>query len=522
MIIAWFERKSFLLRALAALATGAIMAFAMPPTALWPLMFLCFSFFYLLLAGQSGWRSAALGWAFGFGYFLVGLYWIGNALLVPGNPFKWVWPLTIAGLPVLLALFTGLSCWAATRLGNLRTWAGYMGFIGFIMLGEWLRGHIFTGFPWNLYGYSWARHLSMVQIVSIVGTYGLSLITLACATLPGFLLVRRPNRHTVSLAIFAVVTVLNVGWLWGSHRLNTTPTQLDQSIIIRIVQPNIAQEDKWNGDKIAENFQQLLIQSAAPKKPDTTTITLWPETAISDYIAANENAITMIARDVFMGNAQDRLISGVLRHGADANGQPLYYNSLITYDAQMNPITTYDKSHLVPFGEYIPFNDIIPLKPFVDFSGFTPGPGVTSQVVDGIPPFSGLVCYEVIFPGAVTPTQNNTAWMVNVTNDGWYGDSPGPYQHLTMAIFRAVEEGLPLARSANTGLSALIDPLGRVLSRIPYGVAAYADHPLPKPMAHKSIYARYKEIPTLTAIFALIACVAINYKKSKNAAKTTR
>lgn len=514
MITEWFDRHPFHFRALAVFLTGAVMAFAMPPAGIWPLMFLGFSFFYMLLASQTGLRSYALGWLFGFGYFLVGLYWIGNALLVPGNPFKWVWPLTIAGLPVVLAIFTGASCWAAARFAKLQTWTGYIAFISFIMLGEWLRGHVFTGFPWNLPGYTWARHLPMIQSVSVIGTYGLSALTIAWACLPGFLLVSRPGRHVVSVAVFVLITTLNICWMWGSYRISSTPVQYHDDIIIRIVQPNIAQEDKWNGDKIGENLRTIIALSAAPKKPGSTTVTLWPETAISDYIAENTDAIAMIRQGVFNGGStNDKLISGVLRHGLDGDQQPLYFNSLMTYDAAMQPLAAYDKSHLVPFGEYIPLKDFIPLEPFVDFSGFTAGQGLVTQRADGVPPFSGLVCYEVIFPGAVTSGQKDAEWMVNVTNDGWYGDSAGPYQHLTMAVFRAVEEGQPLARSANTGISALIDPLGRILQRIPYGVAAYADFPLPKKIMGVNFYAVYRDIPLLVTLIALIGYVFLSHRR---------
>ncbi len=483
------------------------MAFAMPPVALWPLMFLCFSLFYLLLSGQQGWRSYTLGWLFGFGYFLLGLYWIGNALLVPGNPFKWVWPLTIAGLPVLLAIFTGTSCWLVTRFARLHSWTGYIAFVGFLALGEWLRGHIFTGFPWNLYGYAWAKHLPMIQTVSVIGTYGLSLLTLAWAVLPGFLMLSRPGRRTVSLAALALVTTVNFCWIWGSHRLEKNPGQFRDDVVIRIVQPNIAQEDKWDRDKIGENLETTIRHSAAPKRPDTTTITVWPETAISDHIAENENAAHAIRQGVFGDRLNDRLIAGVLRHGTDDAGDPLYFNSLILYGPEMTALATYDKSHLVPFGEYIPLNNILPMRPFVDFAGFTPGPGLATQSVDGTPPFSGLVCYEVIFPGAVTSPDMDAVWLVNVTNDGWYGDSAGPYQHLTKAIFRAAEEGLPLARSANTGISAIIDPYGRVLGRIPYGTASFIDHPLPEPVRGKTFYALHKDGPVIFVTIALIAYV---------------
>ncbi|MBI2234154.1 MAG: apolipoprotein N-acyltransferase [Micavibrio aeruginosavorus] len=495
-----------LIRPLLIFLSGAAMAFAMPPFGLWPLLFAGFSLFYALTAGQTGWRVFLSGWLFGFGYFLVGLLWIGNALLVPGNPFKWVWPLAIAGLPVLMALFTGAGCYTAARLAPLRSWAGFFSFIACIGVAEWLRGHIFTGFPWNLYGYGWARSLSMVQSVSVIGIYGLSALTVAWAALPGFLYAIRAGRKAVSLSLLALITTLNVALMWGMNRLDNNPTVLHDDIIVRIVQPNIAQEDKWSSDKTADNLHALLRASAAEKIPGLTYALIWPETAVSDFLMQNESARDVI-RDAVFGNDNGNktyILSGVLRHALRGEDEPLYFNSLIAYDSRLTPLATFDKAHLVPFGEYIPFQHIIPLDPFVDFSGFTPGTGLQTQSASPLPPYSALVCYEILFPHAVALRQPRPEWIVNVTNDGWYGDSPGPYQHLTKAVFRAAEEGLPVIRAANTGISAAIDPYGRILQKIPYGIASYADIPLPRSHPEATPYARYGDTPFLAILGVVI------------------
>lgn len=508
-----------LIRPLLIFLSGAAMALAMPPFGLWPLLFAGFSLFYALAAGQTGWRVFLSGWLFGFGYFLLGLLWIGNALLVPGNPFKWVWPLAIAGLPVLMALFTGAGCYAAARLAPLRSWAGFFSFVACIGLAEWLRGHVFTGFPWNLYGYGWARSLSMVQSVSVIGIYGLSALTVAWAALPGFLYAIRADRKAVSLSLLALITTLNVTLLWGMNRLESNPTALHDDIIVRIVQPNIAQEDKWSGDKTAENLHALLRESAAAKIPGKTYALIWPETAVSDFLMQNESARGVI-RDAVFGNDNGNktyILSGVLRHVLRGEKEePLYFNSLIAYNSELTPLATFDKAHLVPFGEYIPFQHVIPLDPFVDFSGFTPGTGLQTQGVGPLPPYSALVCYEILFPHAVALRQPRPEWIVNVTNDGWYGDSPGPYQHLTKAIFRAVEEGLPVIRAANTGLSAAIDPYGRVLEKIPYGIAGYVDIALPRSRPEPTPYTRYGDLPVLMILGSVLAA-SLSVKRRRRA-----
>ena len=469
------------------------MALSAPPTAWWPLLFVCLSAFYILLSPQKGWRAFLSGWLFGFGYFLAGLYWIGNALLVPGNEFKWVWPLAIVGLPIGLAIFTGLATFAATWRADFKTWQGYCIFVFCLVASEFLRGNILTGFPWNLYGYAWGHELPMVQSVSIFGVYGLTLLTTLWACVPGLLYLQQAKLKQCVLSALVVILSISALYGWGAMRLRDHPTQTRNDLIVRVVQPNIPQQDKANRDLLIPNLRKLVEASAAPFVPGKTYAIIWPETAVSDYVMQDINVSDFIRTSLNDKGSKHFIIGGTLRHKDGADGKTAYYNSLVAYDPRLTPLNSYDKSHLVPFGEYIPFKDHIPLQPFVNFSGFTSGGGITTQTPDILPPYSGLVCYEVIFSGKVAKNSPRPEWMINVTNDGWYGDSPGPYQHLTMTAYRAVEEGTPLVRSANTGISAIIDPTGRIVRSIPYNAAGFIDSPLPSALQNPTLFSKYGE-----------------------------
>jgi apolipoprotein N-acyltransferase len=472
------------MRAALTFVSGAVMAFSAPPTAWWPLLFICLSAFYVLLSPLKGWRAFLSGWLFGFGYFVIGLYLIGNALLVPGNEFKWVWPLAIVGLPIGLAIFTGLAALVATRFADFKTWSGYCVFVFCLVASEWLRGNILTGFPWNLYGYTWAHHLAMVQSVSIFGVYGLTFLTTLWACVPGILYLQGAKAKQCILPGLAVVLSIASLYGWGAMRLKDNPTVNRDDLIVRVVQPNIPQEDKSNPDLFVPNLRKLVGASTAPFLPGKTYAIIWPETAVSDYAMQDKNVSDFIRTSLPGKETPYFIMAGTLRHEDSGDGKTTYYNSLVTYDRSLKTLNSYDKSHLVPFGEYIPFKDYIPLHPFVRFSGFTSGGGITTQSPASLPPFSGLVCYEVIFSGQVADNAQRPEWMVNVTNDGWYADSAGPYQHLSMAVYRAVEEGIPLIRSANTGISAIIDPNGRIIQHINYGIAGFTDAPLPRFLPH--------------------------------------
>lgn len=435
---------------------------AMAPANLWPILFAGLSLLTLALAHSRNKKQAFVtGWLFGFGYFLFSLSWIGNALLVEGNPYKWAWPLAVSGLPALLAFFPAFSTLLSYKFLNLKTIPGALGFVLIFTTFEYLRGHILTGFPWNLYGYTWVDIAPIVQIVSLGNIYALTSLTILWACTPGFLLLV-PKKAAFFLAGLSLISFAAC-FTFGIWRLHKIPSEYYNDISIKIVQPDIDQADKWKREEMAKHFLMLLELSKPQGDEKQTTYIIWPETATSHWFTSDPTAMEELI-SVLKSYAGDAYIfTGIFQRNPET-GAPL--NALVMIDKNGTISNTYVKHHLVPFGEYIPFQKWIPLTPIVAFSGFETGLGAQSfQTPQGLS-YSPLICYEVIFPGAVTSAAPpRPDFIINVTNDGWYGDSAGPRQHLTQAIFRAVEEGIPVIRSANTGISALITPLGEVKIR---------------------------------------------------------
>ncbi len=450
------------MRLLTCFLLGALSAYSMAPSNLWIALFIGLSGLYLMLAKEVKTRSAFLSvYVFSFGYFLISLSWIGNALLIEGNTYAWAWPLSVIGLPILLSFFPALAIMIAHRFTNLQTIKGYAGFVIMLAISEWLRGHLFTGFPWNLYGYTWADILPVIQIISFSDVYFLTLLTIFWASLSGFLLVSTTKKsQKVLIGVIGVFTFTSC-FAFGYARLANNPTQYHDDISIRLVQPNILQHEKWDRQKIVSNFYRMLDLSMADNTDDITTYIIWPETAISPWFANDKSSMGALKQTLQSYSGKAYLLSGVLRQ---KTGSKSYYNSIVLFNQDGVAIQTYDKSHLVPFGEYIPFQRFMPFGPISKFTGLKPGTGRQSQVSpDGLI-YSPLVCYEILFPGQVinkgaTPPDV----IINVTNDAWYGISAGPHQHFTQAVFRAIEEKTPVIRSANTGFSGVIDSFGRVI-----------------------------------------------------------
>lgn len=505
-------------RAALAFTAGALSVLAMPPYGIWCVLGATLPLFYAILATSHSGKTAFFeGWLFAFGYFGVGLVWIGNALLVDGNPFSWVWPLAIAGLPALLGLFYGVTSLLLHRYCRLSTLPGWSAFVSAVALTEWLRGHVFTGFPWNLYGYAWNETLTIAQSTALVGIYGLTSLTLFWGMLPALAWIHPTRQQALTLCLIGGISFASLQ-LWGYARLANNPLDLRSDTVVRLVQPNIPQEDKWDSRKANENTRKLLSLSA----PDggnagATTLIIWPETAITETFMMHENVQPTIQGVLAAYERPVFLLTGILRRevGPERNAER-YYNSLASYDAGLNRITLYDKSHLVPFGEYIPFQNLIPLNPFVNFSGFEKGSGPQTQSIETGLKISPLICYEIIFPHAATDRQAERAdLIVNVTNDAWYGDSAGPRQHLAMARFRAIEEGVPVARAANTGISGLFDPYGRLLGDIKLNSAGAKNAALPRALP-RSLYSRTGDFPFLILLGAILGSAHFCRRKSKH------
>jgi len=445
---------------------GALVAFALPPFYAVPILLLLIPGLLILIdQAESRWAIFLTGWAFGFGMFVSGLYWIAWALTVDIEAFWWLIPFAAAGLPAFLAVFTGVTAlaWRALPLSNPTARA--IAFAVLFSIAEWLRGFLFTGFPWNLLGYGWTAWLPVLQSVSVFGIHGLSFLTVLVAALPFGLIVGKANANrdaikalTAGVIIFAVMAT--AGW----NRLSTGPEIGDvDDVNLRLVQPNVAQENKWDSDLWPVHFRRLLDLSR--EDADGITHVIWPETAIPYFLSQDSGARSMIA-DVVPPDGV--VMTGAPRLEGDwSDPDRRVYNGLWVVDGAGTLIDSYDKAHLVPFGEYVPFRSILPIDKITPGRvDFTPGPGVRTLHIDGLPPVGPLICYEVVFPGRVVDSDDRPAWLLNVTNDAWYGHTTGPYQHFAITRVRAVEEGIPVVRVANTGISGVVDSTGRVTARL--------------------------------------------------------
>ena len=484
-------------RAGIALASGAAGALAMPPFGVWPALALSLVAAVWLIDGAAGgagrWpalRRAALdGWLWGLGYFVAGLWWIGAAFLVEADVFAWLLPFGVLGLPAVLAVFPAFG-FALARL----IWSPGAGRILALAFGlglsEWLRGWAFTGFPWNTLGMAFGQQLWLMQAASAVGLYGLTILAVAALASPATLATGETNagRFGPPAAAGALVVLLGA---FGAWRVPAGPMANVDGVKLRIVQPNLQQDAKFRPDKGTEILAEYLTLSDRATSPDRAgladvTHLVWPESAFPFLLHREPNALARISAAL---DGKTILVTGAARQGEALPGESgrRFYNSIQAVAPDGAIVATYDKVHLVPFGEYVPaFLDralrAIGLRQFVHIpGGFTAGDRQGAFKVPGLPDAIGSVCYEAIFPeGTAPPPGSRPGLILNVTNDGWFGDTPGPYQHFAQARLRAVERGLPLVRAANTGISGVADPYGRIAGTIPSGRAGVLDTGLPR------------------------------------------
>jgi apolipoprotein N-acyltransferase len=483
-------------RAAIAFVCGAISVLALAPFDLWPVAFLTFPIVVWLVDGAGaghlgGVPAAALtGWFFGFGYFLAGLYWIGNAFLVDAKIFGWLLPFAVAGLPAGLAFFTAFG-FALARLIWTRGPLRILALAVALTAAEWLRGHLLTGFPWNLYGYALTGPLVLAQSAALVGVWGLTFFAVAMFASPATLAddTAETKRPWLPLTLSVVLLVMMAGF--GLMRLNGTPTAYVDGVHLRIMQPNLQQDQKFNPSAKAEVMSRYLALSDRATGPNTSgmrdvTHLVWPESAFPFFLTRAPDAMAQIA-DLLPPSAV--LITGAVRPAERTNigGHQGAYNSVYVIDHDGSILSAYDKVHLVPFGEYLPFQALLEKIGLLQLTklpgGFLAGDRHRTYSVPRAPRFLPLICYEIIFPGEAVVSGDRPGWLVNLTNDGWFGTSTGPYQHFQQARVRAIEEGLPLVRAANTGISAVVDPVGRVVKSLPLGVEGVLDAPLPRPIA---------------------------------------
>ena len=484
---------------LLALVLGITAVGALPPLHIWPLLIPAFSgLFWLTEAAGRPRRAFAAGWWFGFGYFVAGLYWVANAFLVEPEQFGWLAPIAVLGLAALLALFTGAGSFLA-RLSGVRGIGAVLVFAASWTGLEWVRSWALTGFPWNMIGTTWVFSESMVQGTALVGTLGLSLFTILAAAMPAALADPevKPRDGIAAIAgAFVIMAMLLAG---GSVRLSKAGSiDTVEGVHLRLVQPNIPQRSKFQRELLDVHLQDHLQLGATPADVLPTHI-IWGETAAAFFLGDDVLRRGRIADHTPAGGLT---IVGALRRPPEGE-EFRVWNSLLAIDRSGAIVAHYDKSHLVPFGEYVPFRDLIGLsKLTAGTTDFSRGPGRVTLDLPSLPPVSPLICYEVIFPGNVTERGARPKWLLNLTNDAWYGLSAGPYQHFAAARLRAVEEGLPLVRVANTGISAIIDPYGRVVARLGLGERGIVDGPLPMALASPTMYSRFGNVSGLVLVAA--------------------
>ncbi len=487
------------MRLLVALVSGLAAAFALPPIGAWPVWGLAVPALLLILEGiePRRWRTAlAVGWSFGFGYFLFAFHWIGFAFLVDAGTYLWMMPFAVAGLAAAMALYWAFATLLVFALG-LRGISLVAIFAVSLAGAEWLRGTLFTGFPWAAPGLAVDGMGALAQTASLIGMTGLTLMVMLWAGLPLALIWSCREKWFAA----ALTILLPLGWMWGEVRLRE-PVVFAPGVRLRIVQPNIMQQQKWREDNARGIFDELKALSSRPGL-ETVTHLIWPETAVPFLI--DESAIARTELRPLLGG-RTSLITGSIRRESGVT-DPAVHNSIIVFDGEARVIARYDKWRLVPGGEFLPFRWLLEPMGFrkvVTVPGsFAAGAGPATLKIGQAPGFGALICYEAIFPQHLVSEGDRPEWLVNVTNDGWFGQSTGPYQHLAQARLRTIEQGLPMARAANTGISAVLDAHGRAVSMLGLGEKGIIDSALPRALP-PTLYARLGDWCLLTLMIALV------------------
>ncbi|QUS36604.1 apolipoprotein N-acyltransferase [Falsirhodobacter algicola] len=471
----------------AAFGLGAIMASGQAPIGFWWLTLIGLAALCVMLRRCDGWRAAAWTGLFaGAGYFALSLNWIVEPFLVDPITYGWMAPFAVVLISFGLGLFWALAAGLAHRLAH-RT----LGFALLLTAAEFARGHVLTGFPWALLGHVWIGS-APAQLAAWAGPTGLTLMTALMAALP---VAWRWRGAAVSAAL--LVAAFGAGH-WRLAQPEPAPT----GHILRIVQPNAAQEMKWDPDRAEALFRRALDLSAAPGPHD---LVIWPETSVpyllDDYVA----------EEIGFAAAAPAAVGIQRTEGSRA------FNALAVIGPDGAVRDIYDKHHLVPFGEYMPFGDTLARIGITAFAaqlgnGYSPGPGPKVLDMGALGHALPLICYEAVFPQDLRVAERPD-WLLQITNDAWFGTLTGPYQHLAQARLRAIEQGLPLVRAANTGVSAMVDAHGRITASLPLGQAGHLDAVLPGALP-PTLYARTGEVPVLILLAALLGLALLPRRRA--------
>lgn len=515
----WLQQRGRLGVPGLAFGNGALMSLAFAPSDLFPLLFLTIPLMIALVDRASSGREAfSFGWWTGFGLFVVGLNWIGNSFTQQDAVPAALAPFAVLALAAVMAVYIGALFLIARKLW-LRGMMRVLLFAVLWTLFEIMRGVLFTGFPWNLVGAAWAEWLWVAQSAHWITVYGLSFVTvIVCGAFACLLDRGHPAAQAARVGVPLLALAVMAGA--GYQRLDEARTHYHLGISLRIVQANIPQREKWVSYLIEDHFDKHMSLSRASDpegKANGVRLLIWPETAVQRENFDREGSIHRWRMSKLLEYGSFA-ITGAPRYRR-VDGKYRYYNSLFVINSDADLYARYDKVHLVPFGEYLPFSDVlsqIGLSQLVPGAGFTPGLRNQTIRLPGMPGFSPLICYEAIFPGAVIDPTDRPEWLLNISNDAWFGYSSGPYQHLALSRMRAIEEGLPMVRSTPTGVSAVIDGLGRTLSSMPIGRSGIMDSPLPKPVDAPFMQTRMKIfLLTVLCVVLLFARVVFVWRQKR-------
>ncbi len=507
-------------RALAAFLAGALAVITQAPYDFFAVGFISFPVLIWLLDGTVADRhpgflrqlkpAVAAGWWFGFGYFLAGLWWIGGALLIEADSFAWALPFAVVGIPLILSFFYAFAAAVAQLL-----WSDGIGRIFALAfafgLTEWLRTFLLTGFPWNPIGFAAMPVPLLMHSVAVVGVVGMNVLAVFVFSVPALLADRRNLRLGTALAVLLVAAHTGFGY----YRLSQPAAPADKTINVRIVQPNIDLSEKWNEhvrDRIFATMLELSREAprAGTKRPD---LVVWPETSVPFLFSERPDALVAIGEALEDGQM---LIAGVVREENVSSTDSIYYNSVVSINDKGEIVDAIDKVYLVPFGEYIPFANLAAMIGLTQLvSGpmnFVAGTNRHPMTLPGGLKAATFICYEIIFPDIVAVDAASSEIMVNITNDAWFGDTPGPYQHFRQSQIRAFENRMPILRAANTGISGIIDQSGRVVDALAMNVRGTIDVSLPMTIFGAALVPFSRVNGFLIVFFVAIAAISLKFR----------
>ena len=485
-----------------ALISGIIATFALPPYHQIWCLFISFGIFAALLdQAKNKLQAFLIGYCFGAGFFALGFSWVANALALDLKSFGWLIPLSLLGAGTFFGLFSGFAAFCSSFFKGF--FAKVIALGTFWGISEWLRSFILTGFPWNLLGSIWTFNHTWLQTVSIFGTYGLSALTVIIFSLPAIEINHHSKKNIIigiSSSICILLLLITFGF-WNCRKHNNVT---NSPLSIRIVQPSIPQSLKWDFGSLEANLYEYISMSQEMGF-EGKDIIIWGETASTFPLSIDRQHFEQTIQAV---PPQGYLITGSIDYFPSENNRWIPTNSAHIIHHEKGIINSYTKSHLVPFGEYIPFRNLLPkqLRPITKvITDFKSGDGAKTFSMPNIPPVGLLICYEIIFPNQITDKNNRPEWIINMTNDGWYGLSAGPHQHLATAQLRAAEEGLTIVRAANSGISAVISKTGKIIKSASLHSKQNLDFYLPQNLSYKTIYSQYGNYSFF--VFALLLSI---------------